>query len=477
MSGKQAVLVVDLEGALVKTNLLHESLWSTLSENIRTAALTLLRIFGGGALLKASLASSVNIDPSGLPYNLAVLDAVRCWRRNGGRTALITNSDRSLAEAIAGHLEIFDEVYVIEAAENRGDCAKSEFLKQHVGADQYDYVGGVPADLPVWKSARRAITVAAPKALRIAVEGVSREVQHLESVGGWPGHLKMCRPLHWLKNVLVFLPAVAAHDLSAETWLAALLAFFAFSLVASGVYILNDLLDLAADRAHPAKRHRALASGTVSLAHGMVMGPALVIAGLLFAPAVGRFEFLGVLVAYFALTMAYSLFLKRKLVIDVCTLAGLYTMRILAGGAATGITLSIWLLSFSVFFFLSLAAVKRQSELVGSVASGRRQISGRAYQVDDLPIISMMAIAAGYVAVLVMALYINSPAVQSLYGRPGALWGACPLLLYWISRMVLIAHRGNVGEDPIVFAVRDRTSLICGFLIIGIVLIGHPSVG
>lgn len=284
--------------------------------------------------------------------------------------------------------------------------------------------------------------------------------------------MKALRPHQWLKNVLIFLPAIAAHDLSMETWLSALLAFASFCLVASSVYVLNDLLDLAADRAHPRKRNRPFASGTISLAHGTLMAPTLLFAGFLFALAVGRLEFLGIMAAYYVLTTAYSLSLKRRLVVDICTLAGLYTIRILSGGVATGLPLSVWLLTFSIFFFLSLAAIKRQAELVDGIDSGRTQLSGRAYRADDLPVISMMAIAAGYVAVLVMALYINTPAIQSLYSRPEILWGVCPVLLYWISRMVMIAHRSRMDDDPIVFAVRDRVSRVCGLLIVGTVVAG-----
>jgi 4-hydroxybenzoate polyprenyltransferase len=284
--------------------------------------------------------------------------------------------------------------------------------------------------------------------------------------------MRSLRPHQWLKNILIFLPAIAAHDLSAQTWLSAILAFIAFSLVASAVYILNDLLDLSADRDHPHKRTRPLASGDVPLAHGTLMVPVLLLLGAAFALAVGSWEFLAIMLAYCIATTAYSLTLKRKLILDICTLAVLYTVRIFAGSVATGIPLSVWLLAFSIFFFLGLAAVKRQAELVDGLAKGREQAARRAYHVDDLPIVAMMAIASGYVSVLVLALYISTPTVQSLYSHPSLLWGVCLVLLYWISRMVMIAHRGNMDDDPIVFAVRDKVSRICGVLIVGIVVAG-----
>ena len=285
-------------------------------------------------------------------------------------------------------------------------------------------------------------------------------------------HVKALRPHQWSKNLLVLLPVVAAHDLTAETWIAALLAFVSFSFVASSAYVLNDLLDFAADRAHPRKRNRPLASGALPRAHAAAMVPGLLLLGGGFALAVGRWEFVAVMLVYYVATMAYSLYLKRMLAIDICTLAGLYALRIIAGGAATGIELSEWLLAFSIFFFMSLAAIKRQAELVDGAASGREQVLGRAYSVADLPIISMVAIAAGYVSILVLALYINSDWVRSLYSEPRLLWAACPVLLYWMTRIVIVAQRGRMDDDPIFFAFRDLASYVCALLILGAVVAG-----
>ena len=279
------------------------------------------------------------------------------------------------------------------------------------------------------------------------------------------------RPHQWLKNLLVFLPMLAAHQFDGGTIFAALLAFISFSLVASSVYVLNDLLDLAADRAHPRKRLRPFAAGTIPIAHGTFMAAGLLGLGALIALLVGG-NFLLLMVAYYVLTTAYSLALKRRLVIDICVLAGLYTMRILAGGAATDLPLSVWLLAFSVFIFLSLAAVKRQAELIDAANRGQLEASGRGYQVDDLPIISMIAIGAGYVSVLVMTLYVNSPAVLELYSVPEALWGVCAILLYWVTRMVMKTHRGEMNDDPVVFSVTDRTSQICVATMFGFAVLG-----
>jgi 4-hydroxybenzoate polyprenyltransferase len=298
------------------------------------------------------------------------------------------------------------------------------------------------------------------------------EVQHL-TIGSRSllPYLTALRPHQWVKNVLVFVPMLAAHQLTFPAFLQSFFAFIAFSLVASSVYVVNDLLDLAADRAHPRKRLRPFASGAISTAQGSWMAVILLLVGTLVALFLGP-AFALVLLAYYLITTAYSLYLKRKVLIDIALLAGLYTMRLVAGAAATSIELSMWLLAFSIFLFFSLAAVKRQAELIDLAERGHLSAEGRGYQVGDLPVIAMMAISSGYVAVLVMALYLNSPAVMELYSFPQALWGICFILLYWISRMVMMTHRGYMHDDPVVFAARDRVSQICILLIIGFAFAG-----
>ncbi|MQW86422.1 UbiA family prenyltransferase [Sinorhizobium saheli] len=273
------------------------------------------------------------------------------------------------------------------------------------------------------------------------------------------------RPHQWLKNVLVFLPALAAHKLDWPTLLLSLEAFVCFSLVASSVYVLNDLLDVRADRAHPRKRYRPFASRSIPTTHGLWMAVGLILPGGLIAISIG-WDFFLVVAGYYLVTAAYSLHLKRRIVIDICILAGLYTIRIVAGGLATSIPLSVLLIAFSVFFFLSLAAVKRQSELVDSAGRGSLQASGRGYHVNDLPIISMIAVGAGYVSVLVMTYYVNSPVVMELYPHPQMLWGVCAVLLYWITRTVMVAHRGYMHDDPVIYAAKDRTSQACLVIIL-----------
>lgn len=465
-------LVVDLDGTLLRSDMLFESFWSAFSKDWRSPFLSVAALLAGRAALKRHLASTSAVEASTLPYDEKVLAFIQSWRDAGGKTALVTASDSAFAEAISAHLGLFDEAYGSDGRLNLKGDRKGQFLEERFGAQGFSYMGDNKADLAIWKRAAGAITVNAPAALRREAERDCGRVEHLvtETRSVKP-YIKALRPHQWLKNLLVFLPMLAAHQFDGPTAVLSLLAFVCFSLVASSVYVLNDLLDLAADRAHPRKRMRPFASGSIPIAHGTWMAAGLLLLGGLLAMSISP-AFVLTMIAYYALTTSYSLNLKRRMVIDICVLAGLYTARIVAGGVATGIPLSVWLLAFSVFFFLALAAVKRQAELIDSAERGNLQPSGRGYTVDDLPIITMIPIASGYVSVLVLTLYVNSPAVVEIYAHPEALWGVCAVLLYWITRTVMVAHRGNMHDDPVVYAAKDRISQICFLVILLFVLAG-----
>jgi 4-hydroxybenzoate polyprenyltransferase/phosphoserine phosphatase len=466
------MLIVDLDGTLLKSDMLHESFWSALGRNWRSPFLAAIALRQGKAALKDYLGSEANIDVSTLPYDDEILAYIRAYRKNGGRVALVTASNQILADNIAKHLQMFDEVHGSDSAHNLKGANKAAFLVERFGNEAFCYMGDVHADLPVWQASQKIVTVNAPPSLRQKAEALGKPIEHLATTSkSVRPYIKALRPHQWLKNILIFLPMLAAHQLNAATLLSGILAFLAFSLVASSVYILNDLLDLNADRAHPRKRLRAFASGAVPIAHGSIVALALLLGGTLIAAFLG-WAFLLALGVYYALTTAYSVALKRRIIVDICVLAGLYTIRIIAGGFATGVELSVWLLAFSIFFFFSLAAVKRQAELVDMAKRGTLTAQGRGYHVEDLPIISMVGLAAGYISVLVMALYVNSPAVQQLYAFPYALWGICWVLLYWLTRMVLITHRGAMHDDPVVFAAKDRVSQICLVVILGFATLG-----
>jgi 4-hydroxybenzoate polyprenyltransferase/phosphoserine phosphatase len=470
VAGQRRVLVVDLDHTLVRTDLLHESLWRAIALAPTNRFALLRHLPRGRADLKAHLAEAGPVDAATLPYNEAVLERLRAARAEGRMTVLCTASDQRIADAVAAHLGLFDEVHGSDGVRNLKGRAKADFLAARFGEGEFDYVGDSASDLPVWKRAHGAVTVGLAPALRRRVATIGGEIAHIDRAAQGPmPFLKAMRPHQWLKNVLVFLPVAAAHDFALATWLAALAAFFAFNMVASSVYLTNDLLDLEADRNHPRKKNRPFACGDASILNGSLLALVLLAIGFALALMVGRIEFVAVLIGYYLLTTAYSVSLKRNLMIDISTLAGLYTMRIVAGSAATQIPLSQWLIGFSLFFFFSLAAVKRQAELVDGLASGRDKAAGRAYETADLPIVSTMAIAAGYAAVLQFALYLNSDDVLRLYQSPKFMWGVGPILLFWVSRMVMQAHRGLMHDDPIIFAVRDRVSQLCG---VGVVALG-----
>lgn len=473
-------LVVDMDGTLVRSDTLHEALLGLAASRPQAAPAAFRALRAGKAAFKRAIADLGLADAAHLPLDETVLDLVRAARAEGRRTALVSASDHRQVEALAARVGLFDEALGTGSPGvgegNLSGPAKAAFLTARYGEKGFDYVGDAAADLPVWAAARLAVTVGAGPRLRAAVALANPQAEHVAPparglAGAWP-YLKALRPHQWSKNLLIFVPALAAHAF--DRLPQALAAFLAFSLVASSVYLINDLLDLPADRAHPRKRNRPFASGAIPVAHGVLLAPLLALAAALIAAAFTPPAFLAVLGFYYVLTFAYSLTLKRRLIIDVCTLAGLYTLRLIAGSAATGATLSPWILAFSMFLFLALAAIKRQAELADQLKAGASGAAGRAYMVEDLPVMRDMSLSAGYAAILVLALYINSEAVADLYRRPEFLWALCPLLLYWISRIVMITHRGWMEDDPIVFAARDRNSIVVVALAAVAVLAAGP---
>lgn len=453
-------LVVDLDDTLIRTDSLFESFWAACSVKWHTPLVALSALFQGRLALKQRLAEIAHLDAARLPYNEEVLDLVRGWRERGGRTALVTASVQGTANSVADHLGLFDEAHGSGEGINLKGAEKARFLQAKF-TDGYSYIGDATADMPIWENADEAVTVNPSKAFRQRVDALGKGTTHLAAGSAhFRDYLRLLRPHQWMKNILVFLPMLAGHQLTPATIFQSLLAFVAFGLVASSTYVLNDLLDLSADRSHPRKCKRSLASGAVKVSHGTWIAPGLGIAGGAVALFSGPSLF-AMLAAYYVTTTFYSFRLKRLVVIDICVLAVLYTMRLLAGSIATGIPASMWLLAFATFFFFSLAAVKRQAELVDGIASDRVRARGRGYHVDDLSIVSNMAVSSGMVSVLVLALYANSEQVRRLYSTPEFLWGVCLVLLFWNSRMAILTNRGQMHDDPLIFAARDPVSYCC----------------
>ena len=455
-------LVVDLDGTLIRSDILVESGFAFLKaapHRFYEPLLWLLR--GGKAALKARLADSTHIDVTVLPYNTTVIEWLTAEREAGRRLVLATASHERYAQAIAEHLGLFDMTLATNADINLSAENKRKRLVQEFGEKGFDYAGNSHDDIPVWRAADRAYVVDPHAGVERAARGVCEIERVIESRPALARTVSKGLRLHqWLKNLLIFVPLLAGHLLSSpQPAIAALLAFVAFGLCASSVYLLNDLLDLEDDRHHPVKRRRPLASGAMPLQWGVALFPALLGGAFAIAWLALPWRFAVALLGYYGLTLAYSMFLKRRVMVDVISLAALYTARIIAGTAAIGVELTFWLLAFSMFIFLSLALVKRYGELHGMLARGLVKSRGRGYVAGDLPLLCSLGSASGYLAVLVLALYIQDSKTASHYHRPQLIWLACPLLLYWVSRTWIITHRGLMHDDPIVFAARDRVSL------------------
>ena len=459
---KVSPLVVDLDGTLLRSNLLLERVMAF----IRAQPVNLLKALfwgmqGNGAL-RHGVAHATSIDVSVLPYDRSVIDLISAARAVG-RPVVLSAERNSGAEEIANHLNLFDQVVTRE----EGSPCKRDDLVARYGNRGFDYIGNAVEDMPVWAAARQAFVAnsGAGVARRATAQGNVGGIIHPNrvNIGAWARALRLHQ---WVKNALIFVPLISAHQLTNVSLLGrGLLAFVLFGLCASSVYLLNDLLDLEDDRHHKSKRNRPFASGELSIKAGLIAFPLLLLvafsAAILFLP----WQFAAALGIYYFLTLSYSLSLKRQMAVDVIALALLYTIRVIAGAAAFQLPLTFWLLAFSTFMFLSLALAKRYGELRDAHARGdTEKTRGRDYDTDDLEMISALGAAAGYQSVIVLALYVRDPHTMALYARPEFIWLACPLLLFWVTRVWMLTHRGQIHDDPVVFAISDRVSLIVGVL-------------
>lgn len=464
-------LCVDLDGTLLKTDMLLESFVLLLKKNVLYIFLIPIWLLEGKAYLKRQIAERISFDAATLPYRNDFVDFLKDQHARGRKLILTTASDERIANKIAAHLSLFSEVLSSNGVTNLSGREKLALLQQKFGAKGFDYAANGLIDLEIWPYANEAIVVGAPLSLVEKVRQTTPVPHHFPNKKIHRRVLFKAIRLHqWLKNLLIFVPLIFAHKVTELPLLFdAVYAFFSFGLCASSIYLLNDLLDLEADRAHPRKKFRPLAAGDLPLIWGFILIPILLFASVLIAlnlPGI----FLAVLGIYFLTTMAYSFYLKQVVLVDVLVLAGLYTLRIIAGAAAVDVPLSEWMLAFSMFLFLSLALLKRFSELRTLRSSDQETARGRGYFASDLEQIASLGAASAYISVLVLALYVNSSEVTKLYAHPVALWLICPLLLYWLSRIWLLAHRGVMLDDPIVYAIKDKSSYIVALLVAGVML-------
>jgi 4-hydroxybenzoate polyprenyltransferase/phosphoserine phosphatase len=470
-------LCVDLDGTFLQTDTLHEGI--ILLAKRRPLFLLALPFWWmrGRAHLKREVTKRVDFDIGTLPVNRAFLDYLEKERNGGRRIVLVTAADESLAHAVSRHFPIFEGgVLSSDGTSNLSGKEKADVLKDRFGKSNFDYAGNAWVDLPVWAAARHAIVVNADsrtlrEARKIAtIETVFDRTPKNRIVAFW----RALRVHQWSKNVLLFIPLLGAHKWNDPQKIKfVLLGFVSFCLCASSVYVLNDLLDLTSDRRHPRKRLRVFASAALPIGAGVFMAPLLLLAALSIAVFL-PLGFLVVFALYYVLTLSYSLCLKQIELIDVFVLTSLYGLRILAGGFAGTVEVSNWLLVLSLFLFLSLAFAKRFTELRSARLRNHTEIAGRGYSPADDETVNQMGVASGYIAVVILALYVTNPIVTELYLRPLNLLLACPLLLYWISRVWLLARRGELHEDPVVFAFTDRQSWVIALGLMLVVMASGP---
>lgn len=458
-------LVVDLDGTLIFTDMLYESAIQFLKKKPWGLFSLFFKLLQGKASLKSFLAKNVAIQADILPYNQTLINYIKQQKKMGQKVILCTATHSKIAENIASYLNLFDEVIASDANKNIIGEKKADILNQTFGKGNYIYAGNSKEDIPVWKSAQQAILVNTPKTVAKKAKQQNNILLTMtpqnQSVKTW---FKALRVHQWLKNILIFIPLIAAHQLQSLAALQHLLfAFFAFSFCASSVYITNDLLDLESDRRHPKKCKRPFAAGDLPITQGIFASIVLFISGLKMALYVNP-SFLMILLIYYGLTTLYSFKLKRIALIDCLLLATLYTTRIIAGGVATDTPLTFWLLASAFFLFYSLALIKRFAELKLLRHKGMNKTQGRDYHLDDESLIHGLGIGSGLGAVIIFALYLNSPNVFELYRQPEIAWLTVPVLLFWISWMWQQTHRGQMDDDPLVFAIKHKTSLITGLL-------------
>ena len=472
MAEKLKPLCVDLDGTLVKSDTLVDSLLVL----ARTHPLLLFRlpekVLRGKAQFKSFVTENVALDVVHLPYNRTLLRFLQQEHARGREIYLATGADFRLAERVANHLAIFDGVLGSDGVSNLTGNKKLESLRNRLGGSDFVYVGNDTPDLPLMAGAAESMVANPSWRLnsKLRARGIvpSRAFEERSSL--WRSLLKALRPHQWAKNLLVFLPPLLSHGHSIQLLTASFLAFLCFCSTASGTYVVNDLLDIEADRRNAKKRLRPFASGDLTPSSGLIVVALLLGLGFTVARLLPP-TFSYWLLLYLGSTLAYSLYLKRIALADVVVLSGLYTLRLLAGGAATEVRISHWLAGFAIFLFFSLAIVKRFAELENLRLTGSHIKNGRGYLMSDIEQIRAFGTASAFAAVVVFANYISSQDVTVLYHYPQRLWLIVPCMILWLCRVWLLASRGELDEDPVAFALTDPASLVMGAVVAVIVLL------
>jgi 4-hydroxybenzoate polyprenyltransferase len=485
--GREMPLCVDLDGTLAKTDLLLETIVNAIKTHWIHLFLIPAWFLSGKAAAKRTLATIAPIDPSTIPYNDNLIEYLRQEHDRGRKIVLATASDRKIAEPIARHLGFFDDVVASDGVTNLKGEAKANALVALYGERGFVYAGNSRSDLSVWRRSKSALLVNTNRSISRAAAvllPIERKFQDRKPV--LLALLREIRPYQWIKNVLIFIPPLTGHLLhEGPVFLRTFITFVAFCAAASGIYLINDLLDLETDRNHARKRNRPFACGELPLQFGLA-GPILAATALAIAFTVST----GIMIMvsmYIILSLAYSKYLKTQPLVDVFCLAALYTIRVFAGGVASGSGVSIWLLNFSGFLFLSLGFLKRHAEYSSSKPTGTYVVNRRrGYRVEDSTLVLMMGIGSSFIASMILGVYVNSIQAHIEYRNPFFLWGIVPLILFWQCRMWLSTVRGYMHDDPIVYAAKDKISYyVVAFVFLTyllasvevIPLVGHLSPG
>ena len=472
---EEKCLFVDLDGTLIKSDLLFECLVPIIKNYFYALFLAPFWLLKGKAYLKDKFSDLVSINPEILPYNNNVLEYIRKEKENGSKIILATASNIKLAKSISDYLGIFDDVIASSKEENLKGKNKLNKIKLYIENNntnkEFSYIGDSEADVKIFNETNIPIVVGNKNVFnKIKSKNDKTTFVDGENDFSLKKFFKMIRTYQWVKNFLIFLPLILAHKfLDVNLLLKALVAFFSFSFLSSSVYIINDIMDVESDRIHPSKKNRPIASGAVKISSALKVAFILMPLSFIISIFLGK-EFLFVLLTYFITTSCYSFYLKKIMLVDILILSLLYTVRMFAGGVALNIYLSPWLFMFSMFFFFSLACAKRYSELYAVRNNLQDEIKGRGYQAQDLEQIQIFGSSSGYIAILIFALYIQSDISMKLYKTPSFFWALCPIMLYWISRVWLLSHRGQMTQDPIIFALKDKVSYVV--LILSIIIFG-----
>lgn len=465
------IICVDLDGTLLRTDTLYEALFAV-ARDWRVLARVPLWLMGGKANLKRHLTARASLEPALLPFNRTLLEYLREQKALGRTLVLTTAADRHIAEQISAHFGIFDEVIASDGQRNLRGAEKALAIRRRFGERPVTYIGNDASDLAVWSKAAAAVPVNAPAAVVRRLQALGRVEAVIEERGRTiEASFRALRPHQWVKNLLIFVPIITANAwMDGAGWWSALLMFAAFSLTASAIYVVNDLIDLAADRRHPNKRHRPFASAAVPIQLGMGLAPLLLLAGLGVGAAV---DGVSLLITYAILSNLYSFWFKSLPIVDVFVLAALYMIRLYSGGAITGHELSPWLIAFSGFLFLSLALIKRVAELGRLSPRTGAKAAGRGYLHQDLSVLQLMGVSASFIASLVLALYVQSETVALRYISPDAVWALVPLILFWLCRLWFATGRGQMHDDPIVFTARDPVSWGVGTAVLATMILAN----